>query len=447
MSDLPLPRNRRVSDVPPLSDTFESIEESAFAKLESKGAMGYSNCNNIWSRRGFVKATAPIAIVHIVSRPALLRAGEYRRVFAYAGSYTSAVDGGANGQGIYRFEMDTYTGALERRKLVAKVPNPSWIVIHPSKKYLYAVNEIVDQRSGSVTAFAIEPATGGLTQLNAVSSEGSGPAHMSLDASGKFVFVANYAGGTIAVLPIEEGGRLGGAVDVHRDIGPMGVRQATDAPPGSFAISGHDSPHAHMIAADPANRFVLSVDLGQDRIYVYQFNPESGKLTPSEAAPFVSIPSGDGPRHFVFHPNGRWMYVLSEESSTITFFHYDAEHGTLSLQQAISSLPEGFAGTNFTSEIVISPDGRFLYAANRLHDTIAICAIESSGQLKRFAEVSTFGDYPRHCTFDPSGDFFYVCNQRSDAITCFKVQRETGLLSFTGGYMAIGSPSIVTFLS
>ena len=372
---------------------------------------------------------------------------DYGGTLAYVGAYTNAVDGGANGEGIYRFEMDARTGALTRRKLVAKTPNPSWIVIHPSKKYLYTVNEIVNQESGSVSAYTIEPSTGDLTLLNMVSSDGRGPAHMSLDTSGKYAFVANYAGGTIAVLPILDKGGLGTATDVHQDLGSIGSKSATDAPSGSFAISGHDAPHAHMIAADPGSRFVLSVDLGQDRIYVYRFDSSSGKLIPSEANSFVSFPSGDGPRHFVFHPNGRWVYVLGEESSTIAFFHYDGTNGALTLQQTISSLPKGFAGSNFTSEVVISPDGRFLYAANRLHDTIAVCTIDTNGGLKLVGEVSTMGDYPRHCTFDPSGRFFYVCNQRSDSITCFEVQRQTGLLSFTGLYTAVGSPAIVTFLS
>jgi 6-phosphogluconolactonase (cycloisomerase 2 family) len=399
------------------------------------------------SRRHFVKTTVPFALAHVVSRRLLAADRKDGRTFAYVGSYTSAVDGAGNGQGIYRFEMDTRTGAFIQQKLAAKTSNPSWIVIHPSKKFLYTVNEILDQASGSVSAYAIESGTGDLTPLNVVSSEGKGPAHMSLDASGRYAFVANYAGGTIAVLPIGENGRLGGAVDVHRDLGSVGARAATNAPPGSFAISGHDAPHAHMIAADPANRFVLAVDLGQDRIYVYRFDASNGKLTPAETAPFVSFPSGDGPRHFVFHPNGHWIYVLCEESSTIAFLQYDATRGTLTSQQTISSLPEGFAGTNFTSEIVISPDGRFLYAANRLHDTIAICAIDGSGRLKLVGEVSTMGDYPRHCAFDPNGNFLYVCNQRSDSITCFRVRRDTGLLSFTGQYTAVGSPSIVAFPS
>lgn len=401
----------------------------------------------IWSRRDFLEVTASVLLAQVAPTRGLAMASEAGRRFAYVGSYTSAIDGGANGQGIYQFEVDIRSGALGRRRLVAKVPNPSWIVVHPSKRYLYAVNEIVDQQSGSVSAFAIEPATGDLTPLNAVSSAGRGPAYMSLDASGKYAFVANYAGGTIAVLPIEEGGRLGAAVDVHRDIGSVGARSATDAPPGSFAISGHDAPHAHMIAPDPANRFVLSVDLGQDRIYVYRFDRNTGRLTPSETAPFISFPSGDGPRHFVFHPNGRWLYALGEESSTITLFDYDPMRGTLNLQQTISSLPQGFAGTSFTSEVVISPDGRFLYAANRLHDTIAICAIDGSGRLTRVGEVPTLGDYPRHCTFDPAGKFFYVSNQRSDSVTCFKMNRQTGALSFTGQYTAVGTPAIVAFLS
>lgn len=409
--------------------------------------MGDKKGNGVWTRRAVIKGAAQIAVANLASGQRLARASQNGHILAYVGTYTSAIDAGANGRGIYLFQMDNRTGALTGQKLVAQVANPSWIVVHPSKKYLYAVNEVANQEGGSVSAFAIEPASGDLIPLNVVSSEGSGPAHMSLDASGKYAFVANYAGGSIAVLPILEGGKLGAAVDVHHDVGSLGAKSATDAPRASFAISGHDAPHAHMIAADPANRFVLAVDLGQDRIYVYHFDRDSGKLTPAEPAPYISLPSGDGPRHFAFHPNGQWLYVLAEESSTISLFHYHPAHGALTMQQRISSLPEEFAGTNFTSEIVISRDGRFLYAANRLHDTIAICAIDSSGRLRRIGEVSTMGDYPRHCTFDPSGQFFYVCNQRSDNITCFRQHRDNGLLSFTGFYTGVGTPSIVTFLS
>ncbi len=409
--------------------------------------MGNQKEMAVYSRRGFIKTTVSLALAHVASRRGLANTGANGRLLAYVGSYTSAIDGGSNGKGIYRFEVDVRTGALTRQKLVAETPNPSWIVIHPSKKYLYSVNEIVDQKSGSVSAFAIDSKSGDLTPLNTVSSEGRGPAYMSLDASGKYAFVANYAGGTIAVLPIEQGGRLAAAVDVHQDFDAVGARSATNAPPGSFAISGHDGPHAHMIAADPNNRFVLSVDLGQDRIYVYRFDAITGKLKLAEGEPFVSFPSGDGPLFFFFDTYCNLIYTLAEESSTVAFFHYDPMNGTLTLQQTISSLPKGFAGTSFASEVVISPDGRFLYAANRLHDTIAICSIDSGGKLKLLGEVSTMGDYPRHCTFDPGGNFFYVCNQRSDSITCFKANRQNGLLSLTEQYTAVGTPSMVTFLS
>ena len=403
------------------------------------------------SRRTFLKGTASLACALTIERATVAFAGSdgSGNVYAYVGSYTSAVDGGANGEGIYLFKMDSRTGELSGRRLAAKTRNPSWICIHPSKKYLYAINEINDFNgsSGSVSAFSIDHESGELTLLNTVSSEGAGPAHMSLDASGKFALVANYAGGSIAVLPILEGGMLGAAVDSHRDAGSVGSKHASDAPGGSFAISGHDSPHAHMIAPDPQNKFVLSTDLGQDRIYVYRFDSATGKLTPLEDAPFVSLPSGDGPRHFVFHPNGHWLYSLEEESSTITFFHYDAARGSLTAQKTISALPEGFAGTSFGSEIQLSPDGRFIYSANRLHDSISICSIAADGTPKRIDEVWTRGDYPRHFQFGPGGDFLYVCNQRSDSIATFKVHRDTGRLAFSGQYTAVGTAAFITFLA
>lgn len=402
-----------------------------------------------WSRRTFLKSTAALALapsaLSIAQSPITSKNG---KSLAYAGTYTSAVDGGANGEGIYLFEMDPHTGELSGGKLVARTPNPSWIVIHPSKKYLYAINEVTNYQggSGSVSAFAIDPATGDLTLLNTVSSEGAGPAHMSLDAQGKYAFVANYAGGSIAVLPILAAGLLGAAVDVHHDTGSLGSRHATDAPRGSFAISGHDHPHAHMILPDPHNRFVLATDLAQDRIYVYQFDAATGKLTPAASAPYASLPSGDGPRHFAFHPNSHWLYLLGEESSTITFFRYDPATGALASQQTISTLPSGFAGTSFASEIAVSPDGKFLYSANRLHDTISICSIAADGRPKLLGETSTMGDYPRHFRIDPSGNFLYVCNQKSDCIALFKRNHETGLLSPVEQYAAVASPAILTFL-
>ncbi len=368
--------------------------------------------------------------------------------FAYVGTYTGEPGSGSNGEGIYRFAVNSETGALTERLLVGKTRDPSWIAIHPSKRFLYATNEISDfhGNSGSVSAFAIDQESGDLNALNEVSSEGAGPCYLSIDAAGKFAFVANYGGGSIAVLPIASDGSLGAASDTHKDTGHIGMPNALDAPAGSFAMSGHDAPHAHMIAPDPQGKFVLATDLGQDRIYTYQFDREKGTLTLVSGANFQAMPTGDGPRHFAFHPNGHWLYAIQEEASTVVVFDYAAETGLLAAKQTISCLPPKFAGTSFASEILLSPDGKFLYAANRLHDTIAVFAIGADGKLKWVGESSTMGDYPNQCRIDPTGNFLYACNRKGDSITSFRIHRGTGMLEFTGQYTAVGSPGSITFL-
>ena len=292
----------------------------------------------------------------------------------------------------------------------------------------------------------MDRANGQLALLNAVGSEGAGPAHLSVHPSGKWVLVANYAGGTVAVLPILSRGELGPATDVKHDQGPVGPAHAASAPPGSFAISGHDSVHAHMIQAHPAGRFVLAADLALDRILIWKFDAALGKLSANDP-PWVALPPGDGPRHFTFHPNGRWLYSLQEEASTLAAFDYDAARGRLTPMLTVSTLPKGFAGTSFTSEVRVSPDARFVYAANRLHDTIAWFSIGDAGGLTFAGEEWTRGDYPRSFTIDPTGGFLYTCNQRGDAIACFRVNRKTGALTFTGQYTPVGTPAIIVFLA
>jgi 6-phosphogluconolactonase (cycloisomerase 2 family) len=370
-----------------------------------------------------------------------------KRMLAFVGTDTVPVDGAANGKGIYLFEVDAVTGGLKLVKLAAETASPSWLCLHPSRKYLYAVNEVSDYhgKSGSISAFAIDNKTAELRHLNTVSSQGAEPAHMSIDATGKFAFVANYSGGSIAVFAIQQDGSLSEATEVHRDEGSLGPVNAMDAPSGSFAISGHDAPHAHMIQADPLNLFVLQTDLGQDRIYVYRLNSETGKLTPAHS-PFVSVQAGYGPRHFAFHPNGRWMYSIQEEASTLIFFHYDPQAGALTAGQTISALPPGFAGTNFCSEIMVAPDGRFLYAANRLHNSIATFSISGTGNLAYVDDTPTQGDYPSNMVMAPEGRFLYVCNQRSDQITSFRVNKQTGRLAFTGKYQPLGTPMCMVLL-
>ncbi|HXM44748.1 MAG TPA: lactonase family protein [Bryobacteraceae bacterium] len=384
-------------------------------------------------------------ITGAISSAAALAWQPRRPIFAYVGSYSSpqGPEGShGNGQGIYLFQMNPETGALSQREVIPNPANPSWLAFDPTRTHLYSANETAD---GSASAYSIDRASGHLTLLNTVSSQGAGPAHLSVHPSGKFVLVANYAGGTVAVLPILAHGELGPATDVKHDQGPLGPAHASSAPPGSFAISGHDKVHAHMIQADPSGRFVLAADLALDRILIWKFDPARGTMSPNDP-PWVALPPGDGPRHFVFHPNGRWLYSLQEEASTLATFDYDAARGTLTPRQTVSSLPKGFAGTNYTSEVRVSPDARFVYAANRLHDSVAWFSIGDTGELTFAGEEWTRGDYPRSFTIDPAGGFLYTCNQRGDAIACFRVDRKTGALACTGQYTPVGTPAIVIFL-
>ena len=406
------------------------------------------------SRREFLEGAVALAL----TEPAFMRAGKNQTsrtmpsVLAYVGTYSSpqGPEGtSGHGQGIYLLEMDRATGALRQREVFPSDFNPSWLALDPSRTHLYSANEISNYKgtnSGSVSAYLIDPATGRLTLLNTASSEGASPAHISVHPSGKYVFVANYQGGTVAVLPVRSNGELGVATDVKQDSGAIGSTRATSGPPGSFAISGHDKPHAHMIQADPAGKFVLASDLGLDRIFIWKFDVRTGRLSQVNPAS-VPLPPGDGPRHFAFHPSGRWLYSLQEEGSTLVTYDYDAANGKLTAKQTISTLPKNFKGTNFTSEVMISADARFLYAANRLHDSIAWFAIGEGGILTFAGEEWTRGDYPRSFNIDPTGNYLYSCNQRADGIAGYRIKRETGALSFVGQYTAVGTPAIIVFLA
>jgi 6-phosphogluconolactonase (cycloisomerase 2 family) len=247
------------------------------------------------------------------------------------------------------------------------------------------------------------------------------------------------------VLPILHDGGVGAPTDVKSDAGQIGPTKASNAPPGSFAFSGHDRPHAHMIAADASGRHVFHADLGLDKIFVWKFDAQKGLLSPNDP-PAISLPPGDGPRHFCFHPNGRRFYSIQEEGSTIVVFDYAGATGRMTSRQTVSTLPPGFAGSNFCSEILVSADGRFLYAGNRLHDSVGIFSIGAGGRLTFVGDEWTRGNYPRSFNFDPSGQFFYCCNQRGDNIAVFRVDRKTGGLRFTGNYVPVGNPSHIVFV-
>lgn len=398
-----------------------------------------------YNRRNFLRSSVGIIM-------SMLTMAKNQSVFAYVGTYSSpeGPEGSkGNGKGIYLFEMDGSTGALTQREVFPNDANPSCLAFTPDGSHIYSANEISNYqgaRSGSVSAYSVSRSDGKLVLLNTVSSEGAGPAHLSVHPSGKWGLVANYFGGTVAVLPIVANGSLGAATDVKRHEGALGPVHAASGPPGSFAISGHDHPHAHMIQSDPSGKFVLATDLALDKIYIWQFDAQNGKLSPSAQAS-VSLPPGDGPRHFAFHPNARWMYSLQEEASTMVVYDWDGGAGKLTEKQSLSTLPHGFAGTDFTSEVAVSSDGKFVYAANRLHNTIAWFSVSRSGTLTLTGEEWTRGDYPRSFSFDPSGNFLFACNQRSDAVTTFRVNRKTGALTFTGQYTPVGTPSIIAFLA
>jgi 6-phosphogluconolactonase (cycloisomerase 2 family) len=411
------------------------------------------------SRRSFLRGTVALAgAAPFVS--GLLRAGERAAagpLIAYVGTFSSPLGPvpptqvdrpPGNGRGIHIFRVDRGTGALTPAGVYETGSSPSSLAVNAAGTHLYSANETDragEPPQGTVSAFAINRTDGSLTMLNTVRSGGAGPTYVSLHPSGRWLLVANYFGGSVAVLPVLSDGRLGAATDVKADAGAVGPTRATSATPGSFAVSGHDRTHAHMIQADAAGRFVLHVDLGLDRIFVWKFDDRSGKLTPNDP-PSVALPPGDGPRHFYFHPNGHWLYSIQEEGSTVVFFNYDAAAGRLTARQTVSTLPPGFAGSNFCSEILVSADGRFVYAGNRLHDSIAILAVGLSGTLTYVGEEWTRGDYPRSFNFDPTGSFLYCCNQRADNVTVFRVDRKSGGLTFTGHYAAVGNPSSVVFL-
>lgn len=369
----------------------------------------------------------------------------------YVGTYSStSADGspGSHGRGIHIFEVDRASGALTPVGIYEHGTSPSALVFNADGTRVYTTNasDVVDNgTSGTVSALAVDRASGRLALLNTVRSGGLGPTDVHVHPTGRHLFVANYGGGSVAVLPVLPDGRLGEATDVKKTVGTLGPTRATSAPPGSFAFSGHDASHPHMIQADAAGRFVLAPDLGPDRIFVWRFDEQAGVLTPNDPDS-VALPAGDGPRHFAFHPNQRWLYSLQEEGSTIVLFDYDATRGRLTARQTLSSLPPGYAGSNFTSGIHVSADGRFVYVANRLHESIAWFAVGTDGTLTFVDEAWTRGSYPRSFALDPSGTLLYVCNQRADHLTTFRVDRATGGLTFTGQYTPVGSPSAIAFL-
>jgi 6-phosphogluconolactonase len=350
----------------------------------------------------------------------------------YVGTYT-----GSGSQGIYAYRLYLSSGALTPIGLAADSTNPSFLAVHPNRTLLYAVNEVDqfdNQKSGAVSAFKIDAVTGKLRLLNQKASGGGGPCYLSVDKAGKSLLLANYGGGSVSVFPIEGDGALGkaSAFIQHSGRGSDPQRQ--------------EGPHAHSINLDAANRFAVAADLGLDKLLVYRFDAVKGTLAPNDP-PFASLRPKSGPRHFAFHPQGRFAYVINELSSTVTAFAYDADHGVLKELQTVSTLPNGFSGENSTAEVQVHPSGKFLYGSNRGHDSIVVFKIDGEkGTLQLIEIQSTHGKEPRNFGIDPSGSFLLAANQNSGNVVVFRIDAKTGRLSATGNSVEVNSPVCVKFV-
>lgn len=354
-------------------------------------------------------------------------------VLVYFGTYT-----GAKSKGIYVSRLDVSSGSLSSPELAGETANPSFLAVHPTRDLLYAVNEVGDyggKRSGSVTAFAIEQPAGTLTLLNHQASVGAGPAHLIVDRTGTNVLVANYGGGSVAVLPIGTDGRLQPASAFIQHVG------------SSVNPDRQKQPHAHSINLDPDNRFAYAADLGVDKVFIYRFNAGAGSLVPNDP-PFAAVDAGAGPRHFAFHPQGRFAYVINELHCTVTGFTSDGRGG-LSALQTISTLPPGqsvVAGYS-TAEVQVHPSGNFLYGSNRGHDSLVVFSIdERTGRLTYVEHQPTRGQTPRGFGIDPSGTYLLAANQRSDSVVVFRIDPQTGGLEPTGRTVEVGAPVCVKFV-
>jgi 6-phosphogluconolactonase len=371
------------------------------------------------------------AILAFCLAPLALGAG----YFVYVGTYTNT----GKSQGIYAYRFDAKTGKLEPIGLAGQATNPSYLAIHPSRRYLYAVSEISNfsgQRSGAVSAFSIDRKTAKLTPMNQVPSRGSGPAYVSVDKTGKAALVANYGSGSVALLPIKADGSLeeGKSFDQHSGKGTDPRRQA--------------GPHAHSILASPDNRFALSADLGLDRMFVYKLDPVSGTLAPNDP-PFAAVTPAGGPRHFDFHPNGKFVYVIQEMGSRISVYSYNKLNGTLPKElQTISTLPADFKGESTCADIHVHRSGKFVYGSNRGHDSIAVFAVNPRTGMLTFVEhASTQGKVPRNFGIDPTGKFLIAANQSTDNIVVFRIDQKTGKLTPTGQNLEVGAPVCVKFMA
>lgn len=370
---------------------------------------------------------APLILLSSAQTPK--KAAAKDKYFAYVGTYTTKTAS----KGIYVYRFNAASGKLSAMAVAAESVDPSFVAVHPNGKFLYAVNEA--GKNSTVSAFALAPKTGKLTLLNQLPALGEDPCYISFDKTAKYVLVANYTSGNIAVFPILPDGRLAEHTALVQHSGAIGPNKERQ-----------EGPHAHWIETSPDNRFALAADLGLDQVLVYKFDAMKGTLSPNEP-PSAKLKPGSGPRHIAFRPDGNFVYVISELNSTVTAFQYDAQAGALHELQTVTTLPKDFSARNDTAEIAINPNGKFLYASNRGHESIAIFSSDpATGTLTFVARISTGGKEPRHFAIDPTGKYFLAENQLSNNIVVFKIDPATGGLTPTGQVVEVPSPVDLTFL-
>lgn len=369
----------------------------------------------------------------IVMQPGASAAEKY---WVFVGTYTNPKE--APGEGIYRLEFDPATGSLTPKGVAAKTSDPSFLAIHPDGKSLYAVNEVGEfrgEKSGSVTAFALDAKTGGLKQLDQQSSKGAIPCHLSVDPTGKLVVAANYTGGSVVALPVEPDGSL-------RPASAFVKHHGSSVDPGR-----QKAPFAHSANFDPTGKRAVVADLGIDQVLVYDVDAAAGTLTPHDP-PGVKVAPGSGPRHLAWHPSGKYAYVITELKNTVIVFEYDAAKGTLKEVQTITTLPADFDGKSYCAEVVVHPSGKFAYGSNRGHDSLAIFRIDQeTGKLTAAGHVSTGGKNPRNFVVDPTGGWVLAENVDTDSIVVFKIDPQTGGLTATGDPVAIPKPVCIRFVA
>jgi 6-phosphogluconolactonase len=389
------------------------------------------NKNSNFTRRGFLKIVAVGTVGATLAGSGFGQQSgveKLKEMLVYIGTYTS---GKSKSEGIYIYKLNLASGELKPYKTVKNVVEPSFLAIDKNKKYLYAVNETEKyegKKSGAVSAFAINQKTGDLTFLNKQPSLGGAPCFITVSENQKFVLVANYVGGNVAVFPVETDGKLGASIDLEQHSGSGANKERQEAA------------HAHSINLDKTNRYAVACDLGIDKVLIYRFDSKTGRLTPSEQ-PFFQTKAGAGPRHFAFHPNGKNAFVINELDSSVTSLDFDAKRGTLKEIQTVSTLPVNWSGANTCADIHVAPNGEFLYGSNRGHDSIVSYKIDGkTGKLEFIEYTSTGGKTPRNFAIDPNGKFLLAANQNSDSIVVFRIDEKSGKLASTGNTAQIPMP-------